>query len=122
MARRFQLTASIGERLLKSKLQILAGTGDRRPSAALSILTGRIEAAEQPTLSLVPARPGRQYAARTVYLSETHLHAIDRIIEAWQQVEPRRMTRSAVLRRAVEHLRVAVEADAAKSLFVLEHQ
>jgi hypothetical protein len=57
-----------------------------------------------------------------VYLADAHLDSIDRIIAAWQQVEPRRLTRSAVLRRAVEHLRVAVEADAAKSLSVLEHE
>ena len=43
-------------------------------------------------------------------------HDIDRIIQAWQLAEPRRLTRSAVLRRAVEHLRSAVDADPAKSL------
>ena len=36
-----------------------------------------------------------------------------------QHVEPRRLNRSAVLRRAVEHLRTAVEADPAK--FLLEN-
>ena len=38
--------------------------------------------------------------------------------EAWQQAGSRRMTRSAVLRRAIEHLREAVETDPAK--FLLE--
>jgi hypothetical protein len=48
-----------------------------------------------------------------VYLSDRDLRDVDRIIEAWQQVEPRRLTRSAIVRRAVEHLRAAVEADLA---------
>jgi hypothetical protein len=127
VARRLQLNPSVGERLLTSKLQILSGTGSRRPSVALSILTGRVV---DPVAVLVPLsvvrdiepasvmshRAARKFAARTVYLSEAHLSDIDRIIEAWQQVEPRRLTRSAVLRRAVEHLRAAVEADPAKSL------
>jgi hypothetical protein len=67
----------------------------------------------------VPATVGqptaRHFAARTVYLSQSHLSDIDRIIDAWQQSEPRRVTRSAVLRRAVELLRAKVEADLAKS-------
>jgi hypothetical protein len=125
----------VGEMLLTSKLQILNGTGTRRPSIALSILTGRV--AEQLSIlenfyaadpvnetpeaqmTLVPHR-SRQYAARTVYLSEAHLREIDAIIEACQANEPRRLTRSAVLRRAIEHLRVAVEADPAK--FTLENE
>ena len=59
---------------------------------------------------------GRHFAARTVYLSERHLRDVDRIVEAWQQIEPRRLSRSAVVRRAVEYLRAAVEADPAKSM------
>jgi hypothetical protein len=131
VARRLLLRPGVGERLLASKLQILSGTGNRRPSVALSILTGRLaeapadpiapvehEPAYAPPLAIVSTPVRRRFAARTVYLSETHLHDIDRIIEAWQQVspEPRRLTRSAVLRRAVEHLRAAVEADPAKFL------
>jgi hypothetical protein len=120
VARRFLLTSGVGERLLASKLQILNGTGSRRPGIALSILTGRVNEEEmterEPLVMPTPNRMRRQYAARTVYLSEAHLHDVDRIIAAWRQVEPRRFTRSAVLRRAVEHLRAAVEADPAKSL------
>ena len=120
MARRFLLTSGVGERLLASKLQILNGTGSRRPGIALSILTGRVDDEEmterEPLVMPTTNRMRRQYAARTVYLSEAHLHDVDRIIAAWRQVEPRRFTRSAVLRRAVEHLRAAVEADPAKSL------
>jgi hypothetical protein len=134
------MRGGVGEVLLTSKLQILNGTGSRRPSIALSILTGRVaeqlsileslydprypadqavanETVQAPVPIMAP-RPRRQYAAHTVYLSETHLRDIESIIEAWQQVEPRRLTRSAVLRRAVEHLRTAVEADSAK--FILE--
>lgn len=128
----------VGEMLLTSKLQILNGTANRRPSIALSILTGRV--AEQLSIlenfyaadpvvvttetpdapvAMELDRPRRQYAAHTVYLSDAHLHAIDGIIEAMQKVEPRRLNRSAVLRRAVEHLRTAVEADPAK--FLLEN-
>jgi|SRR5579864_7167338 len=134
----------VGERLLSSKLQILTGTGSRRPSMALNILTGRV--AEQlsilesffpddpaiaqyaleaendgpeptPTLRLVPpARP--HLLARTVYLTESHVRDIETIIDAWQVLtnSPRRLTRSAVLRRAIEHLRSSVESDPANSL------
>jgi hypothetical protein len=133
VVRRLSLRPGVGERLLMTKLQILAGTGGRRPGVALSILTGRLSehlsiediAALNPIVSFhAPVsfmlhRTRRHYAARTVYLSESHLHDIERIIEAWQQVAPRRLTRSAVLRRAVEHLRAAVEADTAK--FLLEN-
>jgi hypothetical protein len=42
------------------------------------------------------------------------LRDVDHLIEVWQQVDSRRLTRSAVLRRAVEYLRDAVEADPAK--------
>ena len=119
MARRLLLRPAVGERLLTTKLQILSGVGARRPSLALSILTGRVcstdfaEPVHEP-LTVVPPPP--RLHARTVYLAERHLHDIDRIIQAWQLAEPRRLTRSAVLRRAVEHLRSAVEADPAKSL------
>lgn len=127
----------VGERLLTSKLQILNGTGGRRPSIALSILTGRVAeqlsilesfyaadpvvAHESPesSVAVLLQRPQRQFAAHTVYLSDTHLRDIDSIIEAIQELEPKRLTRSAVLRRAVEHLRTAIEADPAK--FMLEN-
>jgi hypothetical protein len=117
VARRFSLNQSVGETLLLSKLQILSGTGKRRPSAALSILTGRV--ADQ--LSLVrPTRP--HFLPRTVYLSEKHLRDIDAVVDmlSSHHLEPKRLTRSAILRRAVEHLRIAVEADPAK--FVLENE
>jgi hypothetical protein len=128
VARRLLVMANVGERLLASKLQILNGTGSRRPSVALSLLTGRVSeyvapvehlsviADVEPASVVVSHRVVRQYNARTVYLSESHLADIDRIIQAWQQVEPRRLTRSAVLRRAVELLRDTVEADPAKPL------
>ena len=45
---------------------------------------------------------------------QRHLRDVDRIIDTWQQVDSKRLTRSAVLRRAIEHLRDAVEADPAK--------
>ena len=45
---------------------------------------------------------------------------LDQIIEACQQVAPRRLTRSAVMRRAVEHLRTAVQEDPGK--FMLENE
>ena len=147
MARRALLKTKprdVGERLLTSKLQILSGTGNRRPSMALSILTGRV--AEQlsilesffpgdpafadqltdddhteplPIVRLVPpVRP--HLVGRTVYLSESHIRDIEAIIGAWQATSPRRLTRSAVLRRAIEHLRSAVEADPANSLLESE--
>lgn len=145
MARRLLLKtggrADIGERLLSSKLQILSGTGPRRPAIALSVLTGRI-ADEQdlvvpevvfapaepvteilPTLAVVvaPVQPARPHLlARTVYLTESHLRDIEVIIQAWQPGRSRRLTRSAVLRRAIEHLRGAVEADPATSLLESE--
>jgi len=65
--------------------------------------------------AVVFQRQGRLYSARTVYLSEHHLREVDHIIETWQQVDSKkRLTRSAVLRRAIEHLHDAVEADPAK--------
>src|SRR5438270_4984403 len=96
VARQLVMSRPVGEMLLTSKLQILNGTGTRRPSIALSILTGRV--AEQLSIlenfyatdpvnespevqaALVLHRP-RQYAARTVYLSEAHLRDIDAIIQ-----------------------------------------
>lgn len=132
MARRLLLRSGLGERLLTSKLQILTGVGNRRPSAALNLLTGRVDETHEPAvehepavsprapLALVSTEMRRQYAARTVYLSEAHLRDIDRIIHAWQRVASRRVTRSAVLRRAVEHLRAAVEADPEKFLLETE--
>jgi len=119
VAQRLLLRPAVGERLLTTKLQILSGVGTRRPSLALSILTGRVASTDavdalHDPLKLVPVP--QQLHARTVYLAERHLHDIDRIIQAWQLAEPRRLTRSAVLRRAVEHLRSAVDADPAKSL------
>ncbi len=62
------------------------------------------------------------YMARTVYLAEEHVRDIEHIIEALtrQHIEPRRLNRSSVLRRAIEHLRTAIEADPAK--FLLENE
>jgi hypothetical protein len=112
--------------LLTTKLLILNGT--HRPSNnALSMLTGSIVVqrlvvpdllelellADPPVLSF---QRGRHFSARTVYLSEHHLDDVDRIADAWQLIEPRRLSRSAVVRRAVEHLYAAVQADPAKSL------
>jgi hypothetical protein len=130
VARRLLLRSSVGERLLTSKLQILNGTGTRRPSFALGLLTGRPEhllfiapapiedeapSAVPVEIVVVPAISHRRYSARTVYLSERHLRDVDQLIKAWQQVGSRRLTRSAVLRRAIEHVRAVVEADPAKS-------
>jgi hypothetical protein len=138
VARRLALR-SVGETLLTSKLQILKGTNNRRPSIALSILTGRM--AEQlsilenfyaadpvvapmqtaPVLEIVEPISRPHYVARTVYLAKEHVRDIERIIEALsQQAEPRRLNRSSVLRRAIEHLRTAVEADPAQ--FLLENE
>jgi len=125
VARRLQLIGkSVGETLLTSKLQILNGTGNRRPSIALSILTGRVaeqlsilenfyreDPAMTPTVVAPvdePEQRGRpQMLARTVYLSETHLRDIDAIIQSYSQAK--RITRSAIVRRALEHLRAVVE-------------
>ncbi len=115
MARRLQLRAGVGERMLTSKLQVLNGTANRSLVADVETLfsIGEDEPHKLPVL-LAAHRHGRHYAARTVYLSERHLRDVDRIIETWQQVDSKRLTRSAVLRRAIEHLRDAVEADPAK--------
>jgi hypothetical protein len=146
MARRVLLKPAVrdvGERLLTSKLQILNGSGNRRPSLALSILTGRVaeqlsivdnffpahpavvdepvpepEAPAAEALEVVNAEPARPHlTARTVYLTEAHMRDIATIIDALQADSPRRLTRSAVLRKAIEHLRTTVEADS-----VLESQ
>ena len=139
MARRLALR-SVGETLLTSKLQILKGTGNRRPSIALSILTGRMAEqlsilenfyAADPVVAPVAPAPAVEpvehisrphYMARTVYLAEEHVRDIEHIIEALtrQHIEPRRLNRSSVLRRAIEHLRTAIEADPAK--FLLENE
>jgi hypothetical protein len=139
VARRLLLkspTHDVGERLLTSKLQMLSGTGNRRPGVALSILTGRVadqlsqlddfyaSAALQedvepapPEPVVVPIAPIRpQMLARTVYMTESHLRDVEAIIQAWQPGRSRRLTRSAVLRRAIEHLRTVVEADPDNSL------
>jgi hypothetical protein len=132
VARRLLLRPGVGERLLTTKLLILNGNGSRRPSMALSMLTGsvavqrlfvadlldtQILAAVPP---VIPFRRSRHFSARTIYLSEHHLSDIDRIADAWQLREPRRLSRSAVVRRAVEYLYAAVEADPAK--FMLENE
>ena len=143
MARKRLLTAQPGQRLLQSKLQILTGSGGRRPSVALSILTGGLPeprpahetlepiAFPRPSLRLAGTEPepGRgtrrtvraRYTARTVYLSEQNLADLDAIIGAWQTSASRRVSRSAVLRRAVEHLRVAVDGGAEPTLECHEH-
>ena len=107
---------------------ILKGVNNRRPSIALSILTGRV--AEQlsilesffPTDPVVVedapalqddlnARRRPLLRPRTVYLSEADIRDIDSIIEALsrEQLEPKRITRSAVLRQALEQLHVTIQ-------------
>jgi hypothetical protein len=144
VARRLLLRAGVGERLLTTKLLILNGTGTRPTNTALSMLTGSIAVqrlivadlleelgAEPITADLldidlateplaIPLQRSRHYSARTVYLSEHHLGDVDRIADAWQLIEPRRLSRSAVVRRAVDYLYAAVEADPAK--FMLENE
>jgi hypothetical protein len=115
VARRLLLRAGVGEHLLTTKLLILSGSGSRPTNNALSMLTGSL--AVQP---LVDFHRSRHYSARTVYLSEQHLGDVDRIADAWQLIEPRRLSRSAVVRRAVDFLYAAVEADPAK--FMLENE
>src|SRR5260370_33696996 len=132
VARRGSLRNSVGETLLASKLQILSGTGNRRPSFALSILTGRIAeqlsiienfyAADAALTTIAPAvpegveQPARpSYIARTVYLSEQHLRDVDSLIEALSKrhQEPKRLNRSAVLRRAIQFCHSAAKAEPA---------
>src|SRR6266852_8787968 len=98
VARRLQLRAGVGERMLTSKLNLLNGTANRRTSLALRMLTGRIieplslvadvetlfsvgeDELVKPPVLIALHRHGRQYAARTVYLSERHLREVDQII------------------------------------------
>ena len=137
MARRLLLRRGVGERLLTTKLLILNGTGGRPPNIALSMLTGSIAVQRlvvadlldieiltqtQPIVMPIatPFHRSRHFSARTVYLSEHHLSDVDRIADAWQEIEPRRLSRSAIVRRAVEYLYAAVEADPAK--FMLENE
>jgi hypothetical protein len=132
VARRLLLRPGVGERLLSTKLRILNGTGSRPHNIALSMLTGSIavqrlivaDLLDADVLDVVilaapiltPFHRSRHYAARTVYLSERHLSDVDQIADAWQLIEPRRFSRSAVVRRAVEFLHAAVEADPAMSM------
>ena len=135
MARRLELRTGVGERLLTTKLLILNGTGGRPRNIALSMLTGSVAVQQVFVADLVDvellavplANPidapvatdfqrKRHYSARTVYLSDHHLSDVDRIADAWQIIEPRRLSRSAVVRRAVEYLNAAVEADPVKSM------
>jgi hypothetical protein len=134
MARKRVLNLEIGQRLLQSKLDVLNGTGGRRPSLALSILTGgvpeprparpteplafprQMAASEEPE----PRHVHRVYAPRTVYLTDRHLRDLDAIVDAWQANAPRRLTRSAVLRQAIEHLRAEVQAADAAAESTLE--
>jgi hypothetical protein len=144
VARHLLLRAGVGERLLTTKLLILNGTGTRPTNIALSMLTGSIaverlivadllEDLEAEPISAdlldieleteplaIRLQRSRHYSARTVYLSEHHLSDVDRIADAWQLIEPRRLSRSAVVRRAVDYLYAAVEADPAK--FMLENE
>jgi hypothetical protein len=121
MARQSLLTRGVGERLLAAKLQILSGMGGRRPtSMTLNILTGRsmmprLTPGEHPsTLPGELSTAGRakgQFSRRTVYLAERHLRDVDRNIAIWAEVESKPLNRSAVVRRAIAHLRSLVEAE-----------
>jgi hypothetical protein len=135
MARKRVLNVALGQRLLQSKLDVLAGIGGRRPSLALTILTGSVPeprpaeeieyAAAEPRhlpeplpfplaaraeveLAAPESTRARQYVPRTVYLSDRHLRDLDAIVEALQPTASRHLTRSAVLRQAIEHLRAGV--------------
>jgi hypothetical protein len=128
VARRLLLRPGVGEHLLTTKLLILNGT--HRPSnTALRMLTGSIAVQRLVVADLlaidievvaapivIPLHRSRHFVARTVYLSAHQLSDVDRIADAWQLIEPRRLSRSAVVRRAVEYLHAAVEADPAKSM------
>ena len=109
MARNRVLSIALGQRLLQSKLDVLSGAGGRRPSMALAILTGGVPEPRPQTR--------RQFSPRTVYLSDRHLRDLDALVEALQPADGKRLTRSAVLRRAIEHLR----ADVSPHALVLEH-
>jgi hypothetical protein len=121
VARQSLLKRGVGERLLANKLQILSGLGGRRPtSMTLNLLTGRSMMPRPLTLEHPSTLPGElstagrvkgQFSRRTVYLAERHLRDIDRIIAVWSQVESKPLNRSAVVRRAIAHLRTLVEAE-----------
>jgi hypothetical protein len=112
MARQSLLTRGVGERLLASKLQHLSAMNGRRPNLALSILTGRaVQPLSVPVDGSTAGHAQKQFTRRTVYLADRHLRDIDRIIAVWEQVETRRPNRSAVVRRAIAHLRTLVEAE-----------
>jgi hypothetical protein len=117
VARNRRLTIALGRRLLQSKLDVLTGAGGRRPGAALTILTG---GAPEPRPAR-PTGPRRRFTPRTVYLSDRHLRDLDAILEVLQPAGGRRLTRSAVLRQAIEHLRTAVDEGAEPTLECHEH-
>jgi hypothetical protein len=143
VARRLLLSPGVGERLLTTKLLILNGVAGRPRNIALSMLTGsmavqrlyvadlvEVELLAEPMVMPTPTpmplpipisiptpfHRSRHYSARTVYLSERHLSDVDRIADAWQVIDSRRLSRSAIVRRAVEYLYAAVEADPVKSM------
>jgi hypothetical protein len=65
-----------------------------------------------PLLRLLPppgAHASPRYRRRSVHLADRHLADLDAIIDAWQTGESKRLSRSAVVRRAIEHLRASVE-------------
>ena len=114
MARDRRLSIALGQRLLESKLDVLTGAGGRRPGVALTILTGGapeprplgIGVGENPgPRPARPPGPRRRFTPRTVYLSDRHLRDLDAIVEVLQPAGGRRLTRSAVLRQAIERLR-----------------
>jgi hypothetical protein len=97
---------------------------------ALGILTGRVPEpspeqfdsgsvrASGPLLRLLPpprVQPSRRYLRRSVHLAARHLADLDAIIDTWQAAGTKRLSRSAVVRRAIEHLRASVETSSASS-------
>jgi hypothetical protein len=139
LASKLQFLNGTASRRPGMALRILTG----RDADPLTLVGDAVYSEEPINLEVARVR----YAARTVYLSERHVGDVDYIIEAWQRGEsrsaacratsnnlrlgadeiapkasntaPRRLTRSAVVRRAVEYLRAAVEADPAQ--FLLEN-
>jgi hypothetical protein len=86
---------------------VARGAAIAAQSATVPGLNGIADAAHA-----APVRPSRPHLlARTVYLTEAHLRNVEAIIEAWQPAQARRVTRSAVLRIAIEHLRDVVNAE-----------